>query len=163
MKEKLAAIFAPLASVNPLFYVFVIAMVPVIELRGAIPLGIALGLDFWTVFFVSLLGSMFPAPFLILFFVKVLDWFKEKNYFPRLMTWLDSHFRAKSEKIGAWQFWGIVIFTAIPLPGTGVWTASAIASLLQMPFKKALPAVLLGDLIAGFIVLALSWALIPTA
>ena len=161
MKEKIAAIFAPLASLNPLVYVFVVAMIPVIELRGAIPLGIALGLDFWTVFFISLLGSMFPAPFLILFFEKALLWFQEKGLFPRIFTWIDHHFRAKSEKIGNLQFWGIVIFTAIPLPGTGVWTASAIASLIKMPFKKALPAVLLGDLIAGSIVLALSWALIP--
>lgn len=161
MKEKLAAIFAPLAAVNPLVYVFIIAMVPVIELRGAIPLGLAIGLDFWTVFLVSLLGSMFPAPFLILFFEKVLTWFEQKGWCPKLFVWIDHHFRAKSEKIGRWQFWGIMIFVAIPLPGTGVWTASAIASLIKMPFRKALPAVLLGDLIAGFIVLGLSWALIP--
>ena len=86
MKEKIAAIFAPLASLNPLVYVFVVAMIPVIELRGAIPLGIALGLDFWTVFFISLLGSMFPAPFLILFFEKALLWFQEKGLFPRIFT-----------------------------------------------------------------------------
>ncbi len=161
MKEKIAAIFAPLATLNPLVYVFVVAMVPIIELRGAIPLGIAMGLDFWTVFFISLLGSMFPAPFLILFFEKALIWFQEKGWFSRLFAWIDRHFRAKSEKIGNLQFWGIVLFTAIPLPGTGVWTASAVASLIKMPFKKALSAVLLGDLIAGLIVLGLSWALIP--
>lgn len=160
MKEKIAAIFAPLATLNPLVYVFVVAMVPIIELRGAIPLGIAMGLDFWTVFFISLIGSMFPAPFLILFFEKALTFFQEKGWFPRLFAWIDRHFRAKSEKVGRLQFLGIVLFTAIPLPGTGVWTASAVASLIKMPFKKALGAVLLGDLIAGLIVLTLSWALI---
>lgn len=162
MKEKLAQIFAPLINLNPLIYVFVVAMVPIIELRGAIPLGLALGLDFWSVFLISLLGSMFPAPFLILFFEKILTWFQEKGWLSSIFNWVDHHFRAKSEKIGRWQFLGIIIFTAIPLPGTGVWTASAIASLIKMPFRKALPAVLIGDLIAGFIVLGLSWALTPT-
>lgn len=161
MKEKLAEVFAPLINLNPLVYVFVVAMVPIIELRGAIPLGIALGLDFWTVFLISLLGSMFPAPFLILFFTKALAWMQKKGWFPKITAWIDHHFQAKSEKIGKWQFWGIVTFTAIPLPGTGVWTASAIASIIKIPVKKALAAVLLGDLIAGLIVLALSWALIP--
>ena len=179
MKEKLLSWgpLAALATFNPLIYILIIAMLPIVELRGAIPVGInALSLPWWQVFLVSFIGSLLPAPLVILFFEKFLSSLKKKHWLPKLTKWLDKKFSRKAAELAAKaddgvvdqsetkkikrmeaiKFWGVVVFVAIPLPGTGVWTASGIASLIQMPFRKALAAVALGDLIAGVIVLALS-------
>jgi len=173
MREKLLAIFAPLRAINPIFYVLTLAMVPLVELRGAIPVAIALGMSWWQAYLWAVIGSIIPAFFVIPFFAWMLDYLKQHQYWPWLTNFLDRHFVAKAEQVAcqtqdidcsdksAWhkellKFWAIVVFVAIPLPGTGVYTGSAIASLIKMPFAKALWAVFLGDIIAGAIVTALS-------
>ncbi|MCL2110582.1 small multi-drug export protein [Microgenomates group bacterium] len=176
MKETILGIFEPLAQLNPLLYVLIIAMVPIVELRGAIPVGIAMGLPWWQVTGVAMVGSIIPAPFIVLFFKKFMDLAREKKWFPKLIGWLDKkfskahrEFEAKIDdgKIDAREakqikglerakFWGIMIFTGIPLPGTGAWTASGVASIIEMPPKKAVGAVALGCLMAGVIVTIIS-------
>ncbi|MBQ6436470.1 small multi-drug export protein [bacterium] len=173
MKEQLLNIFAPLLALNPIIYVIIISLVPLIELRGAIPVAIALGFSPWEAFLWSVIGSIIPAFFVIPLFAWVLDWLKQKELFPALTNFLDKHFTTKAEQVAsqneaieqgdqaAWKkellkFWAIVVFVAVPLPGTGVYTGSAIASLIKMPFRKAFFAVLLGDIIAGLIVTAIS-------
>ena len=174
MKEQLLALFEPLKNLHPIVYTLVIALVPLIELRGAIPAAMALGgLSAWPAFLWSVLGSMIPAFFVIPLFAWALKFLKERHWLPWLTNFLNRHFVQKAEKVAAqqeeitgsdkksWQkellkFWAIVVFVAIPLPGTGVYTGSAIASLIKMPFWKAFLAVLLGDIIAGLIVMSLS-------
>lgn len=170
MQEQLLAIFEPLKTLNPIIYVLVIAFVPLIELRGSIPVAIAaLGFSAWEAFFWSVVGSILPALIVIPCFNWFLEWLDKNHFLPWLTNWLNKKFSDKVSKVAAQQeaietsnspawrrelikFWSIAIFVGIPLPGTGVWTGSAIASIIKMPFKKAFGAVLVGDIIAGIIV-----------
>lgn len=132
---------------------FLIAMVPVIELRGAIPIGVGRGLPFPVAVIVSVIGNLVPVPFIIIFIKKIFAFMREKM--PRLnglVTKLENKANSKSETVQKYAFWGLFIFVAIPLPGTGAWTGALIAAMLEMPLKKAFPSILLGVLSAGAIV-----------
>ncbi len=130
-----------------------IAMVPVIELRGAIPAGVAAGLTVWEALFMAIIGNMIPVPVIILFVRKVFDWMRVKS---EKLDRLVRRFEAKAEKqsalIDKYEWWGLVILVAIPLPGTGAWTGALVAAMLNMRLKRALPAVFIGVVIAGIIV-----------
>lgn len=132
---------------------FFISMVPVIELRGAIPFGTAHGLDVWTSTVVSMLGNMVPVPFIILFIRKIFDLMRKIS--PRLDR-LVRHFEEKADKhvetVNRYRFWGLCVLVAIPLPGTGAWTGALVAAMLEMRLKSAIPSILLGVVIAGLIV-----------
>ena len=173
MKVTLLGLFAPLQAVNPIVYTIIISLVPLIELRGAIPVAIAMGMNWFEALLWSVIGSMIPALFIIPLFAWALDWLKHKGWLPWLTTWLDRKFVTKAEQVSCqvndidcsdkkdWQkellkFWAIVIFVGIPLPGTGVYTGAAIASIIKMPFPKAFAAVLVGDIIAGIIMVLIS-------
>jgi uncharacterized membrane protein len=157
MQEFFLSLLSPLSHLHPLIYVLVIAMVPIIELRGAIPIGIIiLGLPWWQVFLVATIGSIVPSPVIVYFFKAFLELLRAKNWLPRLTAWLDRKFAHREDAFGQAIFWGIVIFTAIPLPGTGAWTASGIASILELPPKRSILAVAIGCLGAGIIVTLLS-------
>ncbi|HAL19572.1 MAG TPA: small multidrug export protein [Ruminococcaceae bacterium] len=128
-------------------------MVPVIELRGAIPIGVARGLPFWAAVLVSIIGNLVPVPFIIIFIKKIFAFMREKM--PKLnglVTRLENKANSKSETVQKYAFWGLFIFVAIPLPGTGAWTGALIAAMLEMPLKKAFPSIMLGVLSAGAIV-----------
>jgi len=130
-----------------------VAMVPVIELRGAIPIGVAYGLNFWVSIGLSIIGNLLPVPFLILFTRHVFEWLRSLS--SRLDTFvskLEQRAEKKSEVVQRYAFWGLVILVAIPLPGTGAWTGSLVAAMLNMKLRRAFPAVALGVLIAGIIV-----------
>lgn len=132
---------------------FCIAMVPVLELRGAIPIGTAYGLDLWTAIFVSILGNLVPVPFIIVFIKKIFAWMRRR--LPRLdglVTGLEKRAADKSETVEKYAFWGLFILVAIPLPGTGAWTGSLVAAMMDMPMRKAFPAIALGVVGAGIIV-----------
>lgn len=132
---------------------FLVSMVPVIELRGAIPIGVARGLPFWTAVLVSIIGNLVPVPFIIIFIKKIFAFMREKM--PKLnglVTRLENKANSKSETVQKYAFWGLFIFVAIPLPGTGAWTGALIAAMLEMPLKKAFPSIMLGVLSAGAIV-----------
>ncbi len=132
---------------------FCIAMVPVLELRGAIPIGTAYGLDLWTAIFVSILGNLVPVPFIIIFIKKIFAWMRRRM--PRLdglVTGLEKRAADKSETVEKYAFWGLFILVAIPLPGTGAWTGSLVAAMMDMPMRKAFPAIALGVVGAGIIV-----------
>jgi len=137
-------------------YTFLLAMTPLGELRVAIPVGVVVYKlpDFW-VYAVSVAGNLVPAVLLLLFLGPVSKWFSERinfchNFFQNLFEKTRQKHTAKIEKYG---FWALIIFTAIPLPITGGWTAALIAFLFDVPFKKALGAISLGVAIAGIIVL----------
>ena len=137
---------------------FLISMVPVIELRGAIPYATGMGLSPWIAIPVAMVGNLVPIPFIIIFIKKIFAWMRKVS--PKLNKVVDK-MEAKAEKnkdkVLKYAFWGLTIFVAIPLPGTGAWTGALVAAMLDMPLKKAFPSVVLGVLIAGAIVAFVSY------
>lgn len=132
---------------------FLISMVPVIELRGAIPIGVAAGLDPWLAIGVSIIGNLVPVPFIIIFIKKIFAWMRTNiKKLDGLVTRLEERAKNKSETVQKYAFWGLFILVAIPLPGTGAWTGALVAAMLEMPLKKAFPAIALGVLGAAAIV-----------
>lgn len=136
------------------------AMLPILEIRGAIPVGVAAGLDPWTAFAVGLIGNMIPVPFLILLTRRILDLMKKHNILTRFTSWLERKGSEKAKQVQMYSFWGLFILVAIPLPGTGAWTGALVASLLDMRLRRALPAIGMGVAVAGLIVLALTYGVI---
>lgn len=132
------------------------SMVPIIELRGAIPLGIGLNLNWLWVYIISVIGNMIPIPFIILLIRPVIDWLLHSRAFHRIGEWLDKRTMEKSKQITKYKKLGLLIFVAIPLPGTGAYTGAMIAGLLNMRLKDALPAIFGGVIIAGAAMLMIS-------
>lgn len=145
---------------NNYIYIFLISMVPLIELRGAIPVAAILGLPLTSSYIVAVIGNMLPVPFIFLFARKVLEWGKDKPVIGKFFTFcLEKGKKAGdklSEKAGRGLYVALWLFVAIPLPGTGAWTGTLGASLLDMDFKKSTLAVMLGVMTAGIIMLVLS-------
>lgn len=132
---------------------FLISMVPVIELRGAIPIGVGAGLNLWLAIAVSIVGNLVPVPFIIIFIKKIFAWLRTKSEkLNGLVTRLEKRAESKSATVQKYAFWGLFVLVAIPLPGTGAWTGALVAAMLEMPLKKAFPAIMLGVLGAGVIV-----------
>ena len=142
--------------------VFFFSMVPLIELRGAIPISQlpSVGLPLWQAYIISIIGNMLPVPIIFLFARRVLEWGKDKKYIGKFFTFcLEKGHKGGQklqQKAGRGLFWALMLFVAIPLPGTGAWTGTLAASLLDMDFKKSSLAVMLGVLIAGLIMGAAS-------
>ena len=143
-----------------LFLTFGTALLPVLEIRGAIPVGIAHDLDPWVTYIVGVIGNMLPIPFLILLTRQIIAWLEKHNILVRFTNWLRRKGKEKSEVIEKSSFWGLMILVAIPLPGTGAWTGALVASFLDMSLKRSLPAITLGVLIAGGIVMAVTFGVI---
>ncbi len=135
-----------------------ISMLPVVELRGGLPAGVALGLPIPLAFAAALIGNMLPVPFVILFARPVFQWVRA--HIPALgsfVTKLETRAYAKSKNVKKYEAWGLLIFVAIPLPGTGAWTGALIASVLNMRLKRAVPVIFLGVIIAGSIMTVLTY------
>ncbi len=138
------------------FTVLFTAMLPVIELRGAIPVGISLGMSPVHAFIVSFLGSMIPVPFILFTIRPIFNWMKRTKLFRETINRVTEKSLNKSGKIQKYGVWGLLLFVAIPLPGTGVWSGSLAAALLNLRFKWAFPAILVGNLIAGLLITGVS-------
>ncbi len=140
--------------------VFLISMVPLIELRGAIPYAVGFDLPIVPSLIVAVIGNMVPVPFIYLFARKVLEWGKDKKYIGKFFTWClekgEKGGRKLQAKAGRGLYIALLLFVGIPLPGTGAWTGTLAASFLDMGFKKSVIYVLLGVLLAGAIMLAAS-------
>lgn len=140
--------------------VFFVSMVPVIELRGAIPYGVAFGLPLWLTFAIAIVGNMLPVPFIYFFARKVLLWGADKPLIGGFFSWCLSKGEKAREKIRAGSerglFLALVLFVGIPLPGTGAWTGTLAASFLNMGLKKTSLACMGGVLLAGVIMGVLS-------
>ena len=137
-----------------LLLTFGTALLPVLEIRGAIPVGIANGLDPWVTYIVGVIGNMLPIPFIILLTRHIIAWLEKHNILVRFTNWLRRKGKEKSKAVEQSSFWGLMILVAIPLPGTGAWTGALVASLLDMSLRRSLPAITIGVLIAGGIVMA---------
>ena len=138
----------------------VTAMLPILEIRGAIPVGVASGLDPWLAFAVGFVGNMLPIPILILLTRKIIEWLKKHNMLVKLTAWLENKGSKGAQKVQKYSFWGLFILVAIPLPGTGAWTGALVASLLDMRLKRALPSIAMGVAVAGLIVLLVTYGVI---
>ena len=140
-------------GLGPQLVTFIISMLPVFELRGAIPVGVYLGLPVWKASAISLVGNMLPTPFIIAFVRVVFNWIRAHvRWLAGFVDRMEAKAEKKREKIMRGVFWGLLVFVAIPLPGTGAWTGAAIAALLDIRMSRALPAILVGVLIAGILV-----------
>lgn len=137
---------------------FLVAMVPVVELRGAIPFGVVRGLNLWTAIIASILGNLIPVPFIILFIRKIFAWMRA--HMPKI-DGLVLRMEKKAEKnraaVEKYAFWGLVILVAIPLPGTGAWTGALVAAMMEIRLKRAFPAIAIGVAIAGVIVSVITY------
>lgn len=141
-------------------YIMILSMVPITELRGAIPIGIALDLNPVAVYVSSVIGSTLVAIPLILTFRHILNFLKEKNLFGGLVKKIDRKIETGTKKLKKVSILGIILFVGVPLPTTGTWTAAAIASIMHLRLKNALVGILLGNMMAGVIVSAISLHLI---
>ena len=140
--------------------VFLVSMVPLIELRGAIPYGMAYGMPLWLTYVIAIVGNMLPVPFIYLFANRILKWGKDKPVIGRFCTFCLRKGHHGGEKLqkkaGRGLYWALLLFVGIPLPGTGAWTGTLAASILQMDFKKSVLACMGGVLLAGIIMGILS-------
>ena len=130
------------------------AMVPVIELRGAIPYGVAVaGLEIWQAALIAVIGNLLPIPFLVVFTRDVFAWMRKKSErLDRIVVRMEKKADKNKDVVLRYQFWGLMILVAIPLPGTGAWTGALVAALMDLQLKRAMPAIALGVVIAGIIV-----------
>ncbi|MBE6970724.1 MAG: small multidrug export protein [Ruminococcaceae bacterium] len=140
--------------------VFFISMVPLIELRGAIPYGVLFGMPLWLTYIIAIAGNMLPVPIIYLFARRVLEWGADKPVIGGMFSFFLKKGERAGEKLqakaGRGLYWALLLFVGIPLPGTGAWTGTLAASLLKMDFKKSVLACMGGVLLAGCIMGALS-------
>ncbi len=137
---------------------FLMAMVPVVELRGAIPYGVIAGLSVPEAFVLAVLGNLAPIPFLVVFTRKVFEWLRTKSEgLDRMVKKLEAKADKNKEIVEKYEFFGLMLLVAIPLPGTGAWTGALVAAMMNMRLKRAMPAITVGVIVAGIIVTTLTY------
>lgn len=137
----------------------IVSMVPLVELRGGLIAAALLGMPLWEGILFCLIGNIIPVPFILLFITPIFRWLKTTKLFRPLVEKIEAKSMGKSDKIRKAEFWGLVLFVGIPLPGTGAWTGSLIACLLNIDKKKAFVAVILGLLLATTIMSILTYGI----
>lgn len=139
---------------------FLISMVPIVELRGAVPFGVGMGVNPFVALGVSIIGNMIPVPFVFFFARKFLNWGKDKKLIGKFCKWVlkkgEKGGKKLTEKADRSTYVALLLFVGIPIPGTGAWTGTLAASLLDLDFKKSSVAVICGVVLAGIIMLTLS-------
>lgn len=143
---------------------FLLAMVPVVELRGALPLGMARGLPVWAAYIAAVLGNLFPVPFILLLVRRVFALVRRVPWLGERVDALERRAHLKGRTVRKYRLFGLVLLVALPLPGTGAWTGALVADVLDIRARHALPAIALGVLTAGGIVAAaasgVAWLLV---
>ena len=144
------------------FIVFLISMVPILELRGGLLAAGPAILDIpqWQAIPICIVGNLIPIPFILLLITKIFDWMKGTKKLKPMVEKLEKKAMSKSANIEKYEFWGLVIFVGIPLPGTGAWTGALVASLLGIDWKKAFGAIVVGVCMASVIMYILSYVVI---
>lgn len=145
---------------HELLLTFLTAMVPVLELRGAIPVGVAAGLPPAAACAAAIVGNMVPVPFILLLVRRVFAWLHNTKLLGPKIVWLERRAHLKGRLVRKYRLPGLVILVAIPLPGTGAWTGALVAALLDIRMRHAVPAIFLGVVIAGAIITALTMGLV---
>lgn len=139
--------------------VFVISLMPILELRGGLIAARLLEMNVWSAFFFCFIGNMLPMPFILLFIRKIFDLMRTWKYTVKIVAKMEAKAEKHRGTIEKYGFWGLLILVAVPLPGTGGWTGALVAALMDIRMRRALPAITLGVLIAGFIVGGISFGL----
>ena len=142
------------------FIVFLISMIPLLELRGSILAAGFLKMDFVPTYIAAVLGNMLPIPFILLFIEKIFAWMKTTKYFHKFPDWCEKKAMSKSAQIEKYGYFGLFLFVAIPLPGTGAWTGSLLSVLFGMKGKKSFLFIFLGVLTAGLVMSLLAFGII---
>lgn len=153
MAETLAQFFVELFQdkIPPELTIFIVSLLPILELRGGMIAARLLKVSFLRAFLICYLGNMLPIPFIILFIKKIFEFLRRFPFFEKIITKLEAKTERNKEKVLRYKSWGLLIFVAIPLPGTGGWTGALMAALLNIDFKRSLPIIALGVFIAGLI------------
>jgi uncharacterized membrane protein len=142
------------------FLTLLISMVPLVELRGAIPIGVGAGVPWYWAVIISMVGNMIPVPFIFFFARRILEWGADKPVIGKFFSWCLNKGHKGGEKLkakaGKGMFWALMLFVGIPLPGTGAWTGTLAASMLDLDFKKSVLAVLCGVILAAAIITTLT-------
>ncbi len=160
MKEAIVHFF--LETVGKELCVFFCSLLPIIELRGAIPLAAGFGMPWWQAYLIAVIGNMLPVPIILLFVKQVLLWMSRcrVGFFNKIANKLFEKAEKNRAKIERYAFWGLAIFVAIPLPGTGAWTGSLVAALFDMKFWKSFLSTLIGVLVAGVVMTCVSYGVV---
>lgn len=163
MVEKLVgffiSIFAGLIEM-PLgkeIIVFVISLMPILELRGGLLAASFLGLNPVRSYIISVVGNIIPVPFILWFVTSIIDFMRRRKHLSKIANWLDRKVEKHRGQIEKFGFWGLILFVGIPLPGTGAWTGCLVAAVLEMNRKKAFLAAIIGILIASIIMMLVSF------
>ena len=153
MQEILVDFIGDLPYFAKILAILVVSMLPIVELRGAIPVGAIVGVEPWLTVVLAIVGNLLPIPFILLFIKKIFAWMRKKSEkLNKIVDKMEAKAEKNKEKVMRYAFWGLVLFVAVPLPGTGGWTGALVAAMIDMPPKKAFVCVLTGVLIASVIV-----------
>ncbi|WP_346916645.1 small multi-drug export protein [Clostridium sp.] len=139
--------------------VLIISMVPILELRGGLIAASVLGIDMFRAIGYCFVGNIIPIPFILLFITPIFSWMKKTKLFRPIVEKLEKKSMSKSDQIKKYEFWGLMLFVGIPLPGTGAWTGALVASLLGIKLKKAFWAIFFGLIIATVIMCIISYGI----
>lgn len=139
--------------------VFIISMVPILELRGGLVAAKLFGIGMFNAIGICILGNLVPIPFIIFFIKPIFKWMKKTKLLKPMVEKLEKKSMAKSDDIKKYEFWGLALFVGIPLPGTGAWTGALIAALIEMDIKKAFASIAVGLVIATIIMSAISYGI----
>ena len=139
---------------------FVISLLPILELRGGLLAAGALNVNPWIAYVIAIIGNLLPIPFILMFLTPIFNWMKKTKLFKGLVEKLESKAMKNKEKFEKGEFIALILFVGIPLPGTGAWTGSLIASVLGMDKKKAMLAITLGVIMASIIMMILSYGIL---
>ena len=142
--------------ISPSLSVFIVSMIPLIEERGGLVLARLLQIPMWQAIFWCVLGNIVPIPFILLLIKKIIHWMAD-HHMSKIATWLEEKATKNRPKIEKYGFWGLMLFVGIPLPGTGAWTGSLVASLFDMDLKKASLSIVLGIFLAAVIMTVVSY------
>lgn len=138
---------------------FIISLMPILEIRGGMIAARLLEMPFWKAFLICYVGNMIPIPFIILFIRKIFEFLRRFSFFRRIIEKLERKTEKNKKKVLKYEAWGLLLFVAIPLPGTGGWTGALMAALLDIRLRKSLPIISIGVLIAGFIMSGLTYGI----
>ena len=139
---------------------FLISMVPVIELRGALPIGVGMGLSPWVALVVSIIGNMVPVPFIIIFIRRLLNWMHCFEKLDKLAKRIEAKAEKQGDKLVKYETLGLFLLVAVPLPGTGAWTGSLVAALFDLRLKTAIPTIFAGVVAAGLVVFFITYGVV---
>ena len=139
-------------------FTILVSMVPIVELRGGIPFGVTLGLPVWAAYLAAVIGNILPVPFILVYIRRIFQWMRRRlPWLNSLVDKLERKAHLKGRRVTKYKYLGLMLFVAIPLPGTGAWTGALAAAFLDMPLRKAIPSIFAGILIAGIVISILTF------